>query len=238
MKFDIITIFPDQMNSFIKEGIFRIAQSKGQAEIVVHNLRDWSTNKHKQVDDRPYGGGAGMVLMIEPIFKAINQLKKQNTKVIVTSPGGKPLTQKMLRDFAAVDYESNEEGGVNQQKNNKHFIILCGHYEGFDERIKENLVDYDISIGDYVLSGGELAALVIIDGIVRLLPGVLGNSLSSETESFETGKLDFPVWTRPAEFNGWKVPEILLEGHHKNIDKYRDEQALKLTIKSRSDLLK
>lgn len=224
IKFDVITIFPDQILTFAKEGVFRIAEKNRLVEIKVHNLRDWSNNKHKQVDDRPYGGGAGMVLMIEPIFKALAQLKTENSKVIVTSPVGQKLTQKLLRELSGTDSNAESiDGNRSKVFSDLHYIIICGHYEGFDERIKQNLIDIDISVGDYVLSGGELPALIIMDGIIRLIPGVLGNELSAQTESFENGKFDFPVWTRPAEFNGWKVPDVMLEGHHKKISEYRDK---------------
>lgn len=203
-----------------KRVFLELPRKKGLVEVKVHNLRNWSKGNHRQVDDRPYGGGAGMVLMVEPIFDALKELKTNaNTKVIMTSPSGAKLTQSMLHEFS---------GDKSEEKEDKHFIILCGHYEGFDERIREHLIDYDISIGEYVLSGGELPALIIMDGITRLVPGVLGNAHSAETESFEDGKMDFPVWTRPEVFNGWNVPKILLQGHHKNIENYRSEKAPKL----------
>ena len=201
MKIDILTIFPDQVGAFLKEGIFRIAQEKG-VEIKIHDLRDWADDKHRTVDDTPFGGGAGMVMKPEPIFAAVEELRSRGIKVVVTTPRGERLNQQRLEDFAA---ESD------------HYIIICGHYEGIDERVHEHLADIEISIGDYVLSGGELPALVLVDGIVRLLPGVLGNRSSLEDESFTDGKLEYPQYTRPAKFREWEVPEILLSGDHKRI---------------------
>lgn len=220
MKIDIITIFPNQITSFINEGIFRIAKEKNALEINVHDLRKWTEDNHKTVDDKPFGGGAGMVMMVEPVFKAIKELKKENTKVIVTTPRGKRLTQKIVKDMSRQD---------------THYIILCGHYEGLDERIHEHLSDIEISVGDYVLSGGELASLVIVDSMIRLLPGVLGNEESLKEESFEDG-LEYPQYTRPFEYNGWKVPEILISGHHENIKKWRKEKSVEITSKRGNDI--
>lgn len=209
MKFDIITIFPNIVEEYIKTGMVGIAKEKGLVEINVHNLRDWTTDNHKSVDDTPCGGGAGMIMKLEPIYKAIQDLKKENTIVAITTPKGKKLIQKELKDFSL--------------KQDLHMIILCGRYEGFDQRIHDHLVDYEFSIGDYVLSGGELAALVLVDGITRLIPGVLGNEESLSEESFNDGEtLDYPQYTRPIEFNGWKVPEVLLTGNHTEIKKWRD----------------
>ncbi|MCK9368683.1 tRNA (guanosine(37)-N1)-methyltransferase TrmD [Candidatus Dojkabacteria bacterium] len=220
LKFDLITIFPRQIEIFISEGIFRIAKEKGKVEINVHDLRKWTTDNHKTVDDRPFGGGAGMILMIEPIFKAIKELKKENTKVIVTTPVGEKLTQKKVKEIS---------------KLTDHYIILCGHYEGFDNRIHEFLADLEISVGDYILSGGELAGLIVMDSVIRLIPGVLGNDTSLSSESFETG-LEYPQYTRPEEFNGWKVPNILLSGNHKEIKKWQDSKSIELTKKRRPDI--
>lgn len=220
MKVDIITIFPDQISSFISEGVFRIAKEKGIVDIQVHNLRDWTDDVHKTVDDTPFGGGAGMVLKPEPIFKAVESLKKGNTKVIITTPRGEKLTQKLVKKLSSSE---------------SHYIILCGHYEGFDQRIHDELVDYEISIGDYVLSGGELPALVVVDSLIRLIPGVLGNDESLLEESFEDG-LEYPQYTRPADFKGLKVPDVLLSGHHENIKKWRKEKSVELTQKRRPDI--
>jgi tRNA (guanine37-N1)-methyltransferase len=220
LKIDIITVFPNQITSFVTEGIFRIAQSKGLLDINIHNLRKWTDDVHKSVDAPPFGGGAGMVMMVEPIFKALKELKKEGSKVIVTTPRGEKLTQGKVKELSKVD---------------SHYIILCGHYEGFDERIHEHLADMEISVGDYVLSGGELPALILVDSMIRLIPGVLGNDQSLTDESFEDG-LEYPQYTRPAEFNGWSVPEILLSGHHANIKNWRKGKSVELTKKRRPDI--
>lgn len=206
-KFDIITIFPKTIEEYINTGIVRIAREKGLVEINVHDLRKWTTDKHKTVDDTPYGGGPGMIMKIEPIYKAIQELKKENTLVAITTPKGEQLKQKKLLKFS--------------QEKNLHMIILCGRYEGFDQRIHDHLVDYEFSIGEYVLSGGELPALVLVDGITRLIPGVLGNELSLDEETFNDNSLEYPQYTKPDEFNGWRVPDVLLSGNHKEIEDYR-----------------
>ena len=211
MKFDILTIFPEIIEEYINKGIVSIAKEKGLVEINVHNLRNWTEDNHKTVDDTPCGGGPGMVLKVEPIYRAKQDLKKENTIVAITTPKGEKLVQSKLKDFST--------------KSDLHMIILCGRYEGFDQRIHDNLVDYEFSIGDYVLSGGELASLVLVDGITRLLPGVLGNEESLSDESFNDGEtFDYPQYTRPIEFNGWKVPEILLSGDHEKIRQWRESQ--------------
>ncbi len=211
MKFDIITIFPEIVEEYINKGIVSIAREKGLVEINIHNLRDWTTDNHKTVDDTPCGGGPGMVLKVEPIYRAIQDLKKENTIVAITTPKGKKLVQSDLKEFSL--------------KSDLHMIILCGRYEGFDQRIHDNLVDYEFSIGDYVLSGGELASLVLVDGVTRLLPGVLGNEESLSEESFNDGTtFDYPQYTRPIDFNGWKVPDVLISGNHQEIKKWRDTQ--------------
>ena len=224
ITFDLITIFPDSLEAYIESSIVKRAQEKGLVKITVHNLRDWSSSKHKTVDDTPYGGGPGMVFMIEPIFNALKELKKENSLVFLTSPKGKKLTQSTLSNLS--------------QSPDAHYIVLCGHYEGFDERIHENLVDYEFSIGDYVLSGGELPALVLVDGITRLVPGVLGNEDSLGSESFTDDVLDYPQYTKPSEFNGWKVPDVLLSGNHKQIEQWRKEMSEKETLEKRPDLSK
>ena len=215
MKFDIITIFPNIVEEYINTGIVRIAREKGLVDIYVHDLRKWTTDRHKTVDDSPYGGGPGMVLKVEPIFKAVQELKKENTKVFITTPKGEKLTQKKLEEFS--------------KKENEHYIVLCGRYEGFDQRIHDNLVDYEFSIGDYVLSGGELPALVLIDGISRLIPGVLGNEESLESETFNNDTVDFPQYTKPEEFNGWKIPDVLKSGNHEEIEKWRESRKTTLS---------
>ena len=209
MKFDIITIFPNIVEEYINTGIVSNALKKGIVEINVHDLRKWTSDNHKTVDDTPYGGGPGMIMKVEPIFKAIQELKKENTIVAITTPKGEKIVQSKLKDFS-----------LNQDL---HIIILCGRYEGFDQRIHDNLVDYEFSVGDYVLSGGELPALVLVDGITRLLPGVLGNEDSLKDESFNDGSLEYPQYTKPEEFNGWKVPQVLLSGNHKEISEYRQK---------------
>jgi len=207
IKFDIVTIFPNIVEEYINTGILRIAKKKGLVEINLHDLRKWTDDRHKTVDDTPYGGGPGMIMKVEPIYRAIKELKKKNTIVTITTPKGEKLVQKKILSF------SNTK--------DLHMIILCGRYEGFDQRIHDNLVNYEFSVGEYVLSGGELPALILVDSITRLLPGVLGNEQSLETESFTNDLYDFPQYTKPEEFNGWKVPEVLLSGNHKEIEKFR-----------------
>ena len=210
MKIDIITLFPEMFKGPFEESIVKRAQEKELVEINIHNLRDWATDKHKTLDDRPYGGGGGMVLMVKPIYEALKDLKAKNSKVVLLTPQGKVFNQKKAQEFSKL----------------KHLILIAGHYEGFDERIREHLIDEEISIGNYVLTGGELPAMVVIDSIVRLIPGVLGTeeSLSDETHS-EPGHVKYPVYTRPESFKGWKVPEILLSGNHKEIEKWRKKKA-------------
>jgi tRNA (guanine37-N1)-methyltransferase len=209
MKFDIITIFPNIIEEYINTGIVNNALKKDLVEINVHDLRNWSTDKHKTVDDTPYGGGPGMVMKIEPIYNAIQDLKQENTVVAITTPKGEKLKQNILEDFS--------------EKKDLHMIILCGRYEGVDQRVHDNLVDYEFSIGDYILSGGELPALVLIDGITRLIPGVLGNKKSLESETFADNKTDFPQYTKPEKFKDWEVPKVLLSGNHGEIEKYRQK---------------
>ena len=206
-KFDIITIFPKTIEEYINTGIVRIAREKGLVEINVHDLRKWTTDKHKTVDDTPYGGGPGMIMKIEPIYKAIKELKKENTLVAITTPKGEQLKQKKLVEFS--------------KEKDLHMIILCGRYEGFDQRIHDYLVDYEFSVGEYVLSGGELPALVLVDGITRLISGVLGNESSLEEETFNEDFLEYPQYTKPEIFNGWSVPKVLLSGNHKEIENFR-----------------
>jgi len=208
MKIDILTLFPEMFDGPFSESMIKRAQEDGLVEIKVHNIRNWATDKHNTVDDKPYSGGAGMVLMVEPIFNAINDLKNKNSKVFLMSPQGKTYTQKTAYSLAK----------------EKHIILIAGHYEGFDERIRENLIDGEISIGEYVLTGGELPAMIVTDTIVRLIPGVLGdqNSLKGETHS-RKGLTKHPVYTRPEDFKGWKVPEVLLSGNHAEIEKWKKD---------------
>ena len=211
IHFDIVTIFPEVISAYTNSSIIKRAQEKELVKINIHNLRNWAKDKHKSVDDKPYGGGPGMLMKIEPIFNCLKDLKKENSIVILTSPKGERLTQKKLKELS--------------QNTNAHYIILCGHYEGFDQRIHDYLVDYEYSIGDYVLSGGELPALVLIDGITRLIPGVLGNEESLVSETFNSDIPDYPQYTKPEEFNGWKVPDILLSGNHKEIKEWRENMS-------------
>ena len=219
MKFDIITLFPSMFDGFVNESIIKRAINNKLVEINVHNLRDYSPYKNGQVDDYQFGGGPGMVLMCEPVFNAVESLRKDNTKVIMLKQSGEVFTQKIAKSLS----------------NLEHIILLCGHYEGFDERIK-TIVDMEISIGDYVLTGGEIPSMVICDSITRLIPGVI-NIDSLNTESFNDGLLDYPVYTRPEVFRNMSVPQVLLSGHHANIDKYRSEERIRVTKEKRSDLL-
>jgi len=213
MKFDIITIFPSIIEEYINQGMVRIAQEKGAVKFCVHDLRKWAEDVRKTVDDTPYGGGPGMVMKIEPIYKALKELKTENSVVCITTPKGEKLKQSQIKKLS--------------QNTNAHFIIICGRYEGVDQRVHDNLVDFEFSIGEYILSGGELAALVLVDSITRLLPDVLGNKESLESESFDNeGNMDFPQYTKPEDFNGWKVPEVLLSGHHKNIKDWRNQNRI------------
>ncbi len=209
MEFDIITIFPNIVEEYINTGILSKAIKKDLVKVNVHNLRKWSTDKHKTVDDTPYGGGPGMIMKIEPIYNAIEELRQENTIVALTTPKGEKLEQSNLQEFS--------------QKENLHMIILCGRYEGFDQRIHDHLVDYEFSIGDYILSGGELPALVLVEGITRLIPGVLGNEYSLEEETFKEGKIEYPQYTKPEKFQDLEVPKVLLSGNHKEIKKYRQK---------------
>ena len=219
MKIDILTIFPKMFTGFLTESIIKRALEKQLVEINIHDIRTYSTDPHKKVDDYSFGGGKGMVLMPQPIFDAVEDLKTDDTKVILMTPQGITYKQKNA-------YNLSEE---------KHLIIICGHYEGFDERIR-TLADMEISIGDYILTGGELASMVITDSIVRLIDGVIEKD-SHLNDSFNNNILDYPVYTKPVDFKGMKVPDVLLSGHHANIKKFREEQALKKTEERRPDLL-
>lgn len=223
MRIDIITLFPDMFTEIFSQSILKRAQDKGLFEVGIHNLRDYSLNKNHNVDDYPYGGGAGMVMQIEPVDNCLNFLKSKYTydEIIYTAPDGERLSQSLSNELAL--------------KNN--ICILCGHYKGVDERIREHLITREISIGDYVLSGGELAAAVIADSVVRLLPGVLNDETSALTDSFQQDLVSPPVYTRPANYKGWQVPDVLLSGHDKKIDEWRFEQALKRTKERRPELL-
>lgn len=223
MRIDIITVLPEMFDGPFTESIIKRAVEKGIVEIVVHNLRDWTQDARRTVDDYPFGGEAGMVMMIEPVFKCIEELKSQRDydEIIYTSPDGQTLNQQTANALSLAG----------------NIIILCGHYKGIDHRIREHLITREISIGDYVLSGGELPAAVIVDSIVRLIPGALGDEASALSDCFQDGLLAPPVYTRPAEFNGWKVPEVLLSGNFKKIDEWKEEQAYERTKALRPDLL-
>lgn len=230
MKIDVLTIFPEFFGQVFDFGIIRRAKLAGIVEINVHDIREFTTDKHKMTDDRPFGGGDGMVMKAEPIFLAIEQLVGTSNRdeypvgarVVMLSPQGKPLKQAVAKEFA---------------DDADHIVLICGRYEGVDERVNETLVTDEISIGDYVLSGGEPAAIVLTDAIVRLLPEALGSDTSAENDSFSKGLLDCPHYTRPAEFRGMTVPEVLLNGNHAEIEKWRYEKALEKTRKNRPDLL-
>ncbi len=223
MRIDILTVLPEMLESPLNCSILKRAQDKGLVEFHVHNLRDWSTNKHRKVDDYPFGGEAGMVMQVEPVDRAISELKAQRDydEVIFTSPDGDLLTQPMANSLSLLN----------------NVIILCGHYKGVDWRIREHLVTREISIGDYVLTGGEIPAVVIADAMVRLIPGAIGDEQSALSDSFQDNLLAPPVYTRPADYNGWRVPDILLSGHEARISEWRHEQSLERTRRLRPDLL-
>jgi tRNA (guanine37-N1)-methyltransferase len=223
MRIDILSIFPQMFEGFLTESIVKRATEKGIVEVHLHNIRDFATNKHKRVDDYAYGHGAGMVMMADPIAQWMDKLmsERQYDEIIFTTPDGKVLNQNMANHLSTFE----------------NIIILCGHYKGVDERIREKYITLEMSIGDYVLSGGELAAAVLTDAIVRLIPGVLSNESSALTDSFQNGLLSSPVYTRPSEWRGMKVPDILLSGNERLIDEWNMEQALKRTRKRRPDLL-
>lgn len=226
IRIDVLTLFPEMCESVFGTSILGKAREKGIVALNAVNFRDFSGNKHNSVDDTPYGGGGGMVLKPDPIFAAVEHVLEMSSspvkpRIILMCPQGRTYNQKIAEELA------QEE----------HLIFICGHYEGYDERIREHLVTDEVSMGDYVLTGGELPALTVIDSIVRLQPGALGNETSAVTDSFSTGLLEYPHYTRPAEFRGWKVPDILLSGHHANIEVWRREQALQRTLERRPDLL-
>lgn len=223
MRIDILTVLPEMLESPLNCSILKRAQDKGLAEIVVHNLRDYTTNRYRKVDDYPFGGEAGMVMQIEPIDRAISVLKEQRDydDVIFTSPDGETFNQPMANSLSL----------------SRNLIILCGHYKGIDYRIREHLITREISVGDYVLTGGEIPAIIITDAIVRLIPGAIGDEQSALSDSFQDNLLAPPVYTRPAEYKGWRVPDILLSGHQARIDDWRHEQSLERTRRLRPDLL-
>jgi tRNA (guanine37-N1)-methyltransferase len=227
MKIDILTLFPEICRAPLSESMMKRAQENKIVDLRIHNLRDWTTDKHHIVDDAPFGGGQGMVMKPEPIFAAVEELqrsaiKNQKSKIILMSPAGRRLDQTIATELSK----------------ESHLIVICGHYEGVDHRVIEHLVDLEISIGDYVLTNGAIAAVVLVDAVARLLPGVLGHEQSAHDDSFSAGLLEAPQYTRPAEFRGWKIPEVLLSGNHAEIAKWRKEQALKRTKQNRPDLLR
>jgi len=222
MKIDVLTLFPAMFAGPLDESIVKRARESALLDLKIHQLRDWAHDRHKTVDDRPFGGGPGMLLKVEPLFEAIESLQREKSRVILLSPSGRKFDQAIARELA-------------QQED---LILVCGSYEGFDERVREALADDELSIGDYVLTNGALPAMVVIDAVTRLLPGVLGDDESSHDESFSHGLLEYPQYTRPAEFRGMKVPEVLLSGNHAEIERWRREQAKLQTQKQRPDLLK
>jgi tRNA (guanine37-N1)-methyltransferase len=225
MRIDIISIFPDMFSAVLDESIIKRAQKKGKVKIFVHDLRDYTLDRHHKVDDRPFGGGSGMVMQAEPIFRAVEVIKKKvkcRARVILLCPQGKTFNQ----------------GSAKRLSKCSNLIFICGHYEGIDERVRQHLVDDEVSIGDYVLTGGELPAMVLVDSIVRLIPGVLGDKNSLNFESFEGNLLEYPQYSRPAKFKKWPVPEVLVSGDHNKIAAWRKQAAIKRTKERRPDLLK
>jgi tRNA (guanine37-N1)-methyltransferase len=226
MRIDIVTLFPEICRAPLSESIMKRAQEKGVLDLHICNLRDWTTDKHHVVDDAPFGGGQGMVMKPGPIFAAVEDLKSKvenrKSKIVLMSPAGRRLDQELVK----------------QLSQEPHLIIISGHYEGVDHRVIEHLIDLEISVGDYVLTNGAIAAVVLVDAIVRLLPGTLGHERSAADDSFSNGLLEAPQYTRPAEFRGWKVPDVLLSGDHAEIAKWRKKQAIKRTRENRPDLLK
>ncbi|MCF8001283.1 MAG: tRNA (guanosine(37)-N1)-methyltransferase TrmD [Halanaerobiales bacterium] len=225
MKFDILTLFPEMFEGPFSDSIIKNARDNGIIDINLTDIRDYTTDKHNTADDYPYGGGAGMVLKVDPIYYALEDItdnfKKKSTNILLT-PRGEKLDQNMVKDLS----------------NKDRLVLICGHYEGVDERIRENFVDLEVSIGDYVLTGGEIPAMVIVDAVARMLPGVLGHDDSKKNDSFYNGILDYPHYTRPSEFKGMEVPKVLLSGDHQRVAKWRKKQALKRTYLMRPDLLK
>ena len=223
MRIDILTLFPEMFDGPFSESILKRAREKGLVDIKLHDIRDYSTNKHKRVDDYPFGGGAGMVMQIEPIALLIDKLKSERnySEIIYMTPDGNRLNQKIVNSVSLCE----------------NIIVLCGHYKGVDQRIRDHFITREISIGDYVLTGGELAAAVLVDAVTRLIPGVISDETSALTDSFQDNLLSPPVYTRPSVFRGWKVPDVLLSGHQANIDKWNEDQAFERTKSLRPDLL-
>lgn len=220
MKIDVLTLFPGMFKGPLDESIIKRARESGRLVVSIHNLRDYAHDRHRTVDDRPFGGGPGMLLKPEPIFEAVESLSEPQTHVVLLTPAGRPLTQRVAQELSL----------------REHLLLICGSYEGVDERVREALADDELTIGDYVLTNGALPAMVVIDVIARLIPGVLGAEDSAQEESFSKGLLEYPHYTRPAEFRGMKVPDVLLSGHHAEIEKWREEQARRRTRQRRPDL--
>ena len=223
IRFDVLSIFPEMLISPLSFSLLKKAQEKGLLSINLHDIRNWAEDKHKMTDDAPYGGGCGMVMKVEPVEKALAAVKisTENSLVVLMTPQGETFNQTIAAELAG----------------KKQVVIICGRYEGVDERIREHLADREISIGDYILTGGELSALVLIDAVSRLIPGVLGNEESTVSESFSSGLLEYPQYTRPAEYKGWKVPDVLVSGNHAEIELWRKNESLQRTYKRRPDLL-
>lgn len=224
MRVDIITLFPSMFKNPFDESMIKRAKEKGILKIELHDLRQFTHDKHRTVDDAPYGGGAGMVMKPRPLFEAVEKIKEEidsSSRVILLSPQGRPLNQEKVKELAK----------------ERVLIFICGHYEGVDERVREHLVDEEISLGDYVLTGGELAAMVVVDAVARMLPGVLGSEDSAREDSFYKGLLDYPQYTRPSDFRGWKVPSVLLSGNHQKVKEWRRKKMLEATLRKRPDLL-
>ena len=222
MRIDILTLFPEICRAPLNESMMKRAQTSGALELRIHNLRDWTTDKHRTADSAPFGGGQGMVMKAEPIFAAVESLRSDTSQVILMTPQGRQFNQSLSTELSTA----------------LHLIIICGHYEGVDHRVTEHLVDTELSIGDYVLTNGAIAAVVVVDAVVRLLPGVLGHEQSAADDTFSHGLLEAPQYTRPAEFRGWKIPDVLLSGDHAEIAAWRREQAVARTRQNRPDLLR
>jgi len=221
LKIDVLTLFPKLLEAPLNESMMKQAQKRGHVEIKIHNLRDYAPDKHKTCDNKPFGGGAGMVMMVQPIYDCLEAIGAKGHRILV-SPRGKVFNHEIAKKLSK----------------KRHLIFICGHYEGLDERVHEHLIDEELSIGDFVTTGGEFPALCFIDGIIRLIPGVLGNKSSLDSESFSHGGLDFPQYTRPREFKNWQVPEVLFSGDHKKIESWRKKKAVEVTQKMRPDLMK
>jgi tRNA (guanine37-N1)-methyltransferase len=224
IRFDILSVFPGMFASAFACSLLKKAQEKNLIEIRIHDIRHYAQDRHRMTDDAPYGGGGGMVMKVEPIDRALQAVApdRDQALVVLLTPQGETFRQKIAEELAT----------------NPRIVLICGHYEGLDERVRAHLVDREISIGDYVLTGGELPAMILVDAVARLIPGVLGNAVSAQTDSFATGLLEYPQYTRPAEYRNWKVPDVLITGHHREIDKWRRRESIRRTLARRPDLLK